>query len=163
MKKFIFIAFLAFALIGISTITRAEEKLVVISDQQKIDYAKRVLSYQGNVEASWENYIFKASQLEIYLTEKNTLERIVAMGGVKITQNELMQASCQKIVYTASDGLLILEGDVNYKDNLGNTLLAQKVSIWTLEKKLEAEGTPVKATYIVGKGVLSGTPSKESK
>lgn len=162
-KVTLFILALILVWAGLSTFSLAEEKLTVTSNQQKIDYAQRLLTYQGDVKASWGEYVFKANQLQVYLTEENTLNKIIATGNVNITQSKVMSASCQKITYTRADGMLTLEGNVTYEDNLGNTLSASMVKIWTNEQKLEAEGEPVKATYIVEKGALSGTSSGESE
>lgn len=140
----------------------AQERITVSSNQQSIDYANRILTYQGEVKAVWKEYTLEASEMKVYLTPQNTLDKIIATGNVKIKQGAKFQGSCERVTYTLKDGILILEGDVNYQDELGNTLLAQKITIWTLEKKLEAEGNPVKATYIL-KGGIIGTSGEKSK
>ena len=150
-------------LMGTATLGEAEEKMTVSSQEQSIDYANRILTYRGEVKVTWTNYSLEADEVQVYLTPENTLEKIIATGEVKIRQDKGMEGSCERITYTAQDGVLLLEGNVNYRDEIGNTLSAQKVTIWTRERKVEARGNPVIATYILKEGVISGTPGGESK
>jgi len=162
-KTGVVVLVLLVGLMGTAVLSKAEEKMTVSSKQQSIDYANRILTYQGEVKVTWTNYTLEADQVQVYLTPENTLEKIIATGQVKIKQDKGIEGSCQKITYTAQDGVLLLEENVNYKDEMGNTLSAQKVTIWTLEKKIEAQGNPVIATYILKEEVLSGTTGGESK
>ena len=86
----------------------------------------------------------------------------MATDRVKINQGEKINGSCQKVTYFAHEDILVLEGEVEYQDNIGNNLQAQKVTIWAKEKKLQAEGKPVKAIYIL-KEEESVTTGGESK
>lgn len=139
-----------------------QQKITVTSDQQSIDYAKRIIVYQGNVRITWKDYRIEADEVEVFLTQKETLEKIVATDRVKINQGEKINGSCQKVTYFAHEDILVLEGEVEYQDNIGNNLQAQKVTIWAKEKKLQAEGKPVKAIYIL-KEEESVTTGGESK
>lgn len=125
-----------------------EDKITVISRQQSIDYAKRILIFEGEVRASWEKYLVEADKAEVYLTAGENLEKIIATGNVKITDDTGVQGTCQIVTYMAQENLLILEGSVTYQDGLGNNIEAQKVTIWTREEILKAEGDPVKAVYM---------------
>lgn len=162
MRKSMFVAVIFTMALVTSGLSMAQEKITVSSNQQSIDYANRILTYQGDVKAVWKDYTLQASEMYIYLTPQNTLDKLIATGNVKVKQGTKFQGSCERITYTLKDGILILEGNVNYKDDLGNSLVAQKITIWTLEKKLKAEGTPVEATYIL-KGGIIGTPGGKSK
>lgn len=136
-------------LVGVRVSLAKGEKLTVTSKKQSIDYANRILTYQGEVEANWENYTIKADKVEVYLTSRETLEKIIASGRVKITQQAGIQATCQEATYLPLQEVLTLEGEVEYQDESGNNLQAQKVTVWIQDKKLQAEGNPVKATYIL--------------
>ena len=141
---------------------QGREKITVTSNQQSIDYAKGTLIYEGNVRINWKDYIIEANKVEVYLTPDKTLEKIIATGEVKMNQDTKVQVSCRKATYLARDRILILEEEVEYQDEIGNTLQAQKVTIWTLEEKLQAEGNPVKANYILEEEEI-GPPGGESK
>ncbi|NQS89028.1 hypothetical protein HQ584_04480 [Patescibacteria group bacterium] len=166
MRK-IFLLSTVFALgviLGLSHPGLAQQKLTVTASQQSIDYTKNLLVYRGDVEATWEDLKLRAEQVEVYLTKENTLNKIVAREQVKITRaTNNIQVSCRIATYTYEDGILTLEGDVQYADEMGINLLAEQMVIWTKEEKLEAKGSPVEATYILGKEETSGPASGESK
>jgi len=153
----------------IETAVAAEKMLVVSSSQQRIDYGNRVLFYKGEVKATWGDIVLEADEMEVYLTEENTLKEIVARGNVKVLQEKKKRhVNGAMATYTAEDDRLIVEGQAHYQDELGNDLQAQKIIIWIGMEKLEAEGTPVKATYVLEElkeekagGSTSGESSKK--
>ena len=132
----------------------AEQKtLVVSSSEQRIDYGNRVFIYKGEVRAMWEDIVLEADEMEVYLAEEeNTLKEIIARGNVKVIQKEKnRQVSGESASYLAEQDRLIIEGQVYYRDELGNDLQADKMTIWIKTERIEAEGTPVKAIYALGK------------
>ena len=127
-----------------------QKTMVVSSSEQKIDYGNRVFIYKGEVKATWEDIVLEADEMEVYLTEENTLREIVARGNVKVLQKEKnRQVSGASAIYTAEDDKLIVEGQAHYQDELGNELQADKITLWIATERLEAEGTPVKAIYVL--------------
>jgi len=136
---------------SLSSTVFAQKELVVSSSQQRIDYANGILLYKGKVKATWEDLLLLSDEMQVYLTEENDLKEVVAKGNVSITQgNKKRQATGQMATYTGEDNKLIVQGDAHYHDELGNDLLAEKIIIWIGIEKLEAEGTPVQATYVLG-------------
>jgi len=166
MRK-IFLTLTVFTLgviLGLTQLSFAQQKLMVTSSEQSINYSKHLLIYKGDVKVTWEDLKLEAEQMEVYLTDKNTLNRIVANGKVKLNRTvNNIQVNCQTATYTYEDGILTLEGDVQYTDKMGNNLLAEQMVIWTEEERLEAKGSPVTATYILGEEEKSGLTSGESK
>ena len=127
-----------------------EKTMVVSSSEQRIDYENRVFTYKGEVKATWEDIVLEADEMDVYLTEENTLKEIIARGNVKVIQKEKnRQVSGESALYVAEDNRLIMEGQVHYQDELGNDLQAYKMTIWIKTEKIEAEGTPVKAIYVL--------------
>lgn len=136
---------------SLSSIVFAQKELVVSSSQQRIDYANGILFYKGKVKATWEDLLLLSDEMEVYLTKDNDLKEIIAKGNVSITQgNKKRQATGQMATYTGEDNKLIIQGNAHYHDERGNDLLAEKITIWIGIEKLEAEGTPVQATYALG-------------
>lgn len=128
----------------------AQKVMVVSSSEQRIDYGNRILVYKGEVKASWDDIVLEADEMEVYLTEKNTLKEIIAKGNVRVVREEKGRTvKGAMATYTAEDDVLIMEGQAHYQDELGNDLQAQKITIWIKIEKLEAEGTPVKAIYVL--------------
>lgn len=127
-----------------------QKTLVVSSSEQRIDYGNRVFTYKGEVKATWEDIVLEADEMEVYLTEENTLKEMIARGNVKVIQKEKnRQVNGESAIYVAEDDRLIMEGQVHYRDELGNDLQGHKMTIWIKTEKIEAEGTPVKAIYIL--------------
>jgi len=144
-------ALIVCVVMSLSSTVFAQKELVVSSSQQRIDYANRILFYKGEVKATWEDLLLLSDEMQVYLTEENDLKEVIAKGNVSITQgNKKRQATGQMATYTGEDNKLIVQGDAHYHDEVGNDLLAEKITIWIGIEKLEAEGTPVQATYALG-------------
>jgi len=166
MKKSIVIFLMVIFFLGSSgliQVASGKSQFIVTSSRQKIDYKNRVFIYTGNVKAQWGEISLEAETLEAYITTENVLQRIIGKEKVKLVQ-EGREATCQLFTYTFQDDKTVLEGDVHYTDQLGNTLTADKVTIWEKGERLEAEGSPVRATYILEEEKENVGPSgKESK
>lgn len=126
-----------------------QKTLVVSSSEQRIDYGNRVFTYKGEVNATWEDIVLEADEMDVYLTEENTLKEIIARGNVKVIQKDKNRQVNGESAIITGDDRLIMEGQVHYQDELGNDLQAHKMTIWIKTEKIEAEGTPVKAIYIL--------------
>jgi len=131
----------------------AQKTLEITSSYIRIDYDSGAIYYSGNAKAVWEGVIMEADEMEIFLTEENTVERIEARGNVKVIQEEeKRQAGGEIAIYIAEDDKFVLENKAYYYDESGSSLLAEKITIWIEAERLEAEGiegVPIKATYIL--------------
>jgi len=128
----------------------AQKELSVEASWQKIDYGNQVFFFRGEVKAAWNAMVIEADEMEVYLTEENDLREIVAKGNVKVFQGEKKRyVTGAMATYTAEDDRLIIEGQAHYQDELGNDLQAEKIILWIATEKLEAEGTPVEAIYVL--------------
>jgi lipopolysaccharide transport protein LptA len=142
---------IVWVVMSLSSTAFAQKELVVSSSQQRIDYTNRILFYKGKVKATWEDLLLLSDEMEVYLTKENDLKEVVAKGNVSITQgNKKRKATGQMATYTGEDNKLIIQGDAHYHDEVGNDLLAEKITIWIGIEKLEAEGAPVQAIYALG-------------
>ena len=141
---------LILSIVFAGTAAANQKTLVVSSSEQRIDYGNQVFTYKGEVKATWEDIVLEADEMEVYLTEENTLKEIIARGNVKVIQREKnRQVNGESAIYVAEDDRLIMEGQVHYQDELGNDLKADKMTIWIKTEKIEAEGTPVEAIYVL--------------
>jgi len=142
----------------------AQSQLIVTSAEQKIDYGERIITYTGNVQAKREGFTLRAEEVEVYLTEGNTPDKILARGGVNfIDKSGKRQASCDTAIYTVVEETVTLQGNVHYQDELGNDLTAQQIIVWLLEEKLKATGNPVSATLVSWGEEKSDSTGGESK
>ncbi len=134
-------------------ISAAQETIEITSSSIRIDYDSGAVYCKGDAKAVWGGVIMEADEMQIFLTEENTVEKIKARGNVKVIQEkEKREAGGEMAIYTAEDDKFVLEDKAYYYDESGNSLLAEKIIIWIEAERLEAEGiegVPVKATYIL--------------
>lgn len=134
-------------------ISAAQETIEITSSSIRIDYDSGAVYCKGDAKAVWGGVIMEADEMQIFLTEENTVEKIEARGNVKVIQEkEKREAGGEMAIYTAEDDKFVLEDKAYYYDESGNSLLAEKIIIWIEAERLEAEGiegVPVKATYIL--------------
>ncbi|MCK4418710.1 hypothetical protein KAV79_02785 [Candidatus Aerophobetes bacterium] len=134
-------------------ISAAQETIEITSSSIRIDYDSGAVYCKGDAKAVWGGVIMEADEMQIFLTEENTVEKIEARGNVKVIQEEeKIEAGGEMAIYTAEDDKFVLENKAYYYDESGNSLLAEKIIIWIEAERLEAEGiegVPVKATYIL--------------
>lgn len=134
-------------------ISAAQETIEITSSSIRIDYDSGAVYCEGDAKAVWGGVIMEADEMQIFLTEENTVEKIEARGNVKVIQEEeKRQAGGEMAIYTAEDDKFVLENKAYYYDESGNSLLAEKIIIWIEAERLEAEGiegVPVKAAYIL--------------
>ncbi len=150
-RQFLIMGLILWVAMSLSSTVFAQKELVVSSLHQRIDYANRILFYEGKVEATWEDLLLQSDEMQVYLTKENDLKEIIAKGNVSITQRDKKrQVTGQMSTYSGEDDKLMIQGSAHYHDELGNDLLAEKISIWLGTEKLEAEGAPVQATYALG-------------
>lgn len=127
-----------------------KQQLVVTSRHQRVDYVNKIFIYSGEVMLDWEEVVVEAEEVSVYITEENTLMKLVAKGKVRITEKTAeTKTSSELATYTAEDDKIVLDGNAQYEDEFGNTLLADKIVLWRGEKKMEATGSPVRATYFL--------------
>jgi len=145
-----------------ASVAADEKALTVSSERQSIDYAARILTYEGEVDAYWQDYSMQADYVTVYITEQDTLDRLEASGNVMFNKGQDLSACCDTVSYDLAQDLIVMEGNVSYEDEMGNMLQAQKVSLWPEIQKLLAEGQPVRATYALGEE-LDGASSEKSE
>jgi len=167
MKKILLFLVVSLVLFGGITLAQASSRreLVVSSSRQQIDYKNRIFIYEGKVKAAWEALLVEGDRLEVYLTKEDALSKAIIKGGVRITRmsdgTKKMEVTCDLATYTAEDDTMVMQGGAHYHDEMGNDLLAEKITIWMEEEKLIAEGSPAKAVYSL-KGEEGDPASGES-
>lgn len=154
MRKILFLLATALVLFGGMSFAEAElnrRELVISSSRQQVDYKNRIFIYEGEVKASWKDFLVEGDRLEVYLTKEDTLSKVIIKGKVRIAQmgdgHKKREATCDLATYTAEDDVMLMQGNSHYHDEMGNELSADKITLWIGAEKLVAEGSPVKAVY----------------
>jgi len=83
---------------------------IITADRTDYDRKEGVILFDRNVFVDDEQYQMHADRLFVFLDGTNDLKRLVALGGVAIT-NEARSAKCTKAVYTKAASRIVMYGD----------------------------------------------------
>ncbi len=108
MKKIIIFLFLLFNLFV--NANAADEDLTRITSDGKLvlDYQKKIADFFDNVEVKNANGFLKSDKLKVFFdSEGNNIEKMIAVGNVKIDQ-KLHQATSGRAEYYSKESKIIL-------------------------------------------------------
>lgn len=122
----------------------------ITSERTDYDRKEGVIMFDRNVFVDDAEYQMHADQLYVFLDGTNDLKRIVALGGVSIT-NGLRVGSCAKASYAKTTGKIIMYGDAasGVKARLVDAgkrrseVEGTKITFWTDSEQVEVEGSTV--------------------
>jgi lipopolysaccharide export system protein LptA len=110
--------------------------ITITADRLVSRQADRLAEFSGNVRATQGNTVIVSDMLTIYFSEgkrlpgrdndTDSIEKLIAAGNVVIN-HENRQAFCDKAIYTASDGLLVLSGERVVVKEEGGSIAGKKV------------------------------------
>jgi lipopolysaccharide transport protein LptA len=83
---------------------------VVTSKRLTFDYARMIARFERNVRVRDPRYTLYAKKLTVLFTSTNTVKSVTALGNVRMTQAD-KRATCNKAVYLARSGDVILSGE----------------------------------------------------
>lgn len=101
--------------------SQRDEPIYIESDSLKIDDAKGISTYQGNVSFRQGTAMLKADTLEIHTRNRQEVERIIARGAPARFEQRSPEAGkdasgeAQRIEYVAPKSLVILDGQASFR------------------------------------------------
>jgi lipopolysaccharide transport protein LptA len=126
---------------------KEQKPTVVTSDRFKVDYAKNIGVFEGNVLAVDPRITVRADKMTVTFGRSavtvggtntvQSLQEIVAEGGVVISQGERKSTS-EHAVYTAVDGKVVLTGNPKVVTAEG-TVSGKKITFWRNEERMDVE------------------------
>ena len=132
----------------------------ITSDSTYYDRKEGMAVFTGHVHVDDEQYQMHADKAYVFLTATNTLKRIVAIGGVALT-NELKYATGAKASYYKDGGMVVLYGDddvnaevVDASGPQKQTLRGKKIKFWIDSEQVEVLDATIVAPVKAGRGVL---------
>lgn len=126
-----------------TTLFSTNEPTVVTSDRLQVDYAHNVGTFEGNVLAVDPRITVRADKVVAFFgsgeatNAARTVQRLVATGGVVITQ-EKRKATGEQAEYTASEGKVVLTGNPQVQTTEG-VVSGQKITFWQGQEKMDVE------------------------
>ncbi|MBR6803197.1 MAG: hypothetical protein IKM62_05215 [Kiritimatiellae bacterium] len=106
----------------------------ITADHMEYNYKESVAILTDNVVVDDARFHLTSDKLFVFLEDANTLDRLVVVGNVKVT-NEDRRASCDKAVYIKAEERLVMAGNAKLQsvDEKGKlrTVSGDKITIWT--------------------------------
>ncbi|HDZ91431.1 MAG: hypothetical protein JRJ09_13090 [Deltaproteobacteria bacterium] len=146
--------------------------IVINSTTLEADNKKRIITFQGDVEALMEGFNVYCQKMVIYYVEAREdkgpeeagtkIDRVIATGGVKIVRAEGGTATGKKAVYYHSDQKLVLTGKPVVKQG-NNFVEGDQITLFLKEDRSVVESLKDKKVRAVifpgqekGQGLGSG-------
>ena len=142
----------------------------ITSGRTDYDRKEGVIMFDGHVALDalvrGEEYAMRADQMFVFLDGTNDMKRVVALGGVVVT-NGFRVGSCEKAVYAkAANRVTMYGGDDGSKARLASEdpkqkgeVEGRKITFWLDSEQVEVEGSTVK----LDAGRLEGDGKKGMK
>ena len=127
----------------------AGEEIVVKSDSLEVDNKRKVVTFSGNVNASRDDFTIQCEEMSLYYYDTGKaqseadpemkIDRIVAIGKVKISRPEGGSATADKAIYFQKDEKVVLTGKPVVKQ--GKDLVeGAKITLFLKENRSIVEG-----------------------
>ena len=146
-------------------ITRPSRRAKITSDMTHYDRKEGMAVFTGHVFVDDEQYQMHADKAYVFMTETNTLKRIVAIGHVALT-NDLKCATGAKASYYKEGGMVVLYGgdgvnaevsDASKGPDQKQTLRGAKIKFWIDSEQVEVlDATIVAPVSSAGSAGLGG-------
>jgi len=144
---------------GVAAATNVVTEAKITSDTTYYDRKEGIVVFKGHVHVDDAEYQMHSDRGYLFLSETNSLKRIVATGGVALT-NGLRRAYGDSVTYRRDIGLVILRGTDDNPAIVAETAPAgermvrgRKIRFWVNQEQVEV----VEATISAPKSSLGGT------
>jgi len=123
----------------------------VTADSLRLDMSKRYGVFSGNVKVEGTDFNLTSKELEVFFDSKSKVERLVAMGDVRIIQPN-RETTANKADYDVRTNKILLTGSPKIDEN-GKIITAQEIVIDRTDNSLKTSGgkTTLKIPGGVGK------------
>lgn len=143
--------FLAAAL-ATNSFNKIENPARITSDSTYYDRREGLVVFKGHVHVDDPDYQMHANRAFLFLSETNSLKRIVAIGSVALT-NGLKRAYGERVTYHRANGLIVLHaGDGSpavvteiAEDGGVRTVRGQKIRFWINQEQVEVMDADITA------------------
>ncbi|MCK5849789.1 MAG: hypothetical protein KAH23_02645 [Kiritimatiellae bacterium] len=117
--------------------TGRDNKTVITSKRASFDYKRSIAVFTGDVNIVDPEVRIKSDKLTVIFDGSNDVSSVTAVGNVDLWQG-IRKASCDKAIYIAHEGEIIMTGGVRVND--GKDLVSGKiVHLWINEEKMTVE------------------------
>lgn len=136
-----------------------DRAIVITSETLEIDDAQKVVSFIGNVDAAKEDFRIQSEKMTVYYTSSSSkkgiidregtkIDKIVALGDVRITREGGGLATAEQAVYFDDEEKVVLTGNPMVKQG-GDFVEGNRVILFLKEKRSIVEGSKAKKVRAV--------------
>lgn len=128
-------------------------RTTITSDRLTFDYQRFTAEFEKNVVVVDANMRLQSDKLNVIFDNESNMKQVIAMGNVRMWQQDKM-GTCQKAIYVAKTGEILLIGDAQLKRG-ADLIKGDKITFWVNEDRMECVPgnliiTPGKKTSIPG-------------
>lgn len=139
MNKYIkLILVIVFIAAGFSAIaepaTGKVSKTTITADTMSYDYKRSIAIFQDNVIVIDPQLRLEADALTVLFGSTNEIKSVTAVGNVRIKSDD-KAATCNKAIYLAQPGEILLTGDARLMRN-NDTLEGKQITFWLNEERV---------------------------
>ena len=117
---------------------KAEEPIKITSDQMEANNKAGFVIFKGNVVARQNSGIIMSNILTVYYDDQNRMDKIIATGDVRITQEDRV-GTCQKATFYPPENKIVMEeGPRLWRDR--DIVEGEVITIFTDSDKMFVEG-----------------------
>jgi len=121
-------------LAAVSAVAAPEGSTVITSKTLQFDYGRFIAVFEGDVVVEDPQIRMEADRMNIVFEGSNTIKSVTASGNVRIWQDDKI-ATCQRALYVAKSGEIILRGDATLKRG-EDSVAGEEITFWMNEERM---------------------------
>ncbi len=130
---------MVFIVSGISSVTAEStagkaSKTTITANTMSYDYKRSIAIFQDNVVVIDPQVKLEADALTVLFDSTNEIKSVTAVGNVRIKSDD-KAATCNKAIYLAQSGEILLTGDAVLMRN-NDTLEGRQITFWLNEERV---------------------------
>ena len=114
--------------------TNKPSETTITSDEMSYDYKRSIAIFQDNVVIVDPQVRLEADALTVLFGSTNEIKSVTAVGNVRIKSAD-KSASCNKAIYLAQSGEILLSGNAKLMRN-NDTLEGKQITFWLNEERV---------------------------
>ena len=114
--------------------TNKTTKTVITADEMSYDYKRSIAIFQDNVVVDDPQVNLESDTLTVLFNSTNEIKSITAVGNVVITSED-KKATCNKAIYIAQTGEVLLSGNA-VLHRASDTLEGRQITFWVNEERV---------------------------
>lgn len=139
MNKYINLILIIFVVFGLASViaepkTGGTSKTTITSREMSYDYKRSIAIFQDDVVVIDPQVRLETDTLTVLFDSTNEIKSVTAVGNVRI-KSEDKSATCNKAIYLAQSGEILLTGNARLMRN-NDVLEGRQITFWLNEERV---------------------------